>query len=349
MPNFLVISHTHSLLPFAHRLQRQGHTVKTVVVVRQFENAWHGKLSPSPRAENRRDLDEAFLTALLADAKEGDWIVITDNREIEARLRDEGGIAPERIYGTCQFDEPVPTSVVRIGGWFDGEVLRSIFGVVADRGAQQGGMGADVDGALTLVRVDNTDAQAELRELVDSRVQELKSRGFRGLVQFGLEFQTDNGAPQVSGIDAGWPFLVTHGFLSENDDIGGLLGGDTAPRLLPKKFVTVLPVSRPPWPTEKAKFRFSTEPIDGLTPKQQGRVFWHDVQVDQEAGQLKTAGLDGLVCVARGAADTSSLSLARALEIASSLIMPEKQFRLDAGQQVQNLLAQLEHSYELLL
>jgi hypothetical protein len=139
----------------------------------------------------------------------------------------------------------------------------------------------------------------------------------------------------VSGMTAGWPFLHSHAFLSELEDFAGLLSapvleattdGASPPVLLPKKFVTVLPVSRPPWPTRKARFRFDLAPIEGLTPEHMGRVFWHDVQVNPEAGKLTTAGLDGLVGVVRGAADTSQLALVRALEVALRLQLPEKQF-----------------------
>ena len=80
-----------------------------------------------------------------------------------------------------------------------------------------------------------------------------------------------------------------------------------------------------------------------------GRVFWHDVQVDPEAGKLTTAGLDGLVGVVRGAADTSELALVRALEVALRIELPEKQFRSDAGRRVQSVLSELEGRFGVLL
>ena len=367
MSKFLVVSHTHGLLPFGHRLQREGHTVQPIVVIKQFESAWHGKLKPSPR-DSKSLLSEDFIQETFTQARSEGWTVLTDSFQLEKRLREEFKIPPSHLYGRLRFPDE-PSSILRVGGWFDGDRMGHLFGLIVERGAWHGGMGPDIDGSLTLIRIDNLKAKSLMESIIQKEVDELKSLDFRGLVQFGLEFQTETGSPQVSGVGAGWPSLVTHGFLSETDNFEGLLLGgmdlpepsqqslqqsltqqsQNADKFLAKKFVTVLPVSRPPWPTAKARFRFSTDPVEGLTPQQMGRVFWHDVQVDQEAGQLRTAGLDGLIGVVRGAADTSQLSLALALETATRLQIPEKQFRTDAGQQVQNTLAQLEQKFELVL
>jgi len=349
MSKFLVVSHTHGLLPFGHRLQREGHTVQPIVVIKQFESAWHGKLKPSPR-DSKSLLSEDFIRETFTQARSEGWTVLTDSFQLEKRLREEFKIPPSHLYGRLRFPDE-PSSILRVGGWFDGDRMGHLFGLIVERGAWHGGMGPDIDGSLTLIRIDNLKAKSLMESIIQKEVDELKSLDFRGLVQFGLEFQTETGSPQVKGVGAGWPSLVTHGFLSELDTFGQLLHQDhlDVSQLLPKKFVTVLPVSRPPWPTAKARFRFSTDPVEGLTPQQMGRVFWHDVQVDQEAGQLRTAGLDGLIGVVRGAADTSQLSLALALETATRLQIPEKQFRTDAGQQVQNTLAQLEQKFELVL
>jgi hypothetical protein len=200
--------------------------------------------------------------------------------------------------------------------------------------------------------VDNPDTLNLVRELTVEPLAELAGERFQGLVQFDLDFKTEDGSPEVSGMEAGWPFLHTHAFVSELEDFADLLGGATlvpTDQILPRKFVTVLPLSRPPWPTRKAKFRFELAPIGGLTGEQMARVFWHDVQADQEAGTLSTAGLDGLIGVVRGAANTNELALLRALEVALRVQLPEKQFRSDAGRQVQSALAELEGRFDVLI
>jgi hypothetical protein len=362
MPKFLVLSHTHSLLPFAYRLQTQGAEVQPVVTVAAFEAAWHGKMEPSPRDQKGR-LDQDWLNKVAQIAHEDESIVITDDWKLQALFREWDSTRsrahkPLRIYGVHQQQHTVVgglTSGLRLGGWFDGEHLHGHHALVVDRGAWPGGMGPEIDGAMTMVRIDDPNTTNEFNRLATVWVEELKAANFRGLVQFGLNFQTEHGEPEIDGMSAGWPFLHTHAFLSELEDFSGLLTNGPGARaeegtpLLPRKFVVVLPLSRPPWPTRKARFRFDLAPVEGLTPTQTGRVFWHDVQVDQEAGRLSTAGLDGLVGVVRGAADTSELALGRTLEVALRIHLPEKQFRSDCGRRVQLTLSELEGRYGVLL
>jgi hypothetical protein len=348
---FLVISHTHSLLPFAYRLQLAGHDVQTVVVVQAFEAAWKGKMEPSPR-DSKGKLSPDFLKELTRIANTEESIILTDDWKLQQMLG-EGvfGVHTQQHIVTGGLVTPV-----RLGGWFDGERMVAPHLLVVDRGAWTGGMGPAVDSGLTMVRIDVPETQMMVEGLVQTQVDELKSSGFRGLVQLSLNFQTEDGQPEVDGMSAGWPFLHTHAFVSELEDFAGLLAEGTSEdeqspshHLLPSKFVSVLPVSRPPWPTRKARFRFDLAQVKGLTPPQLGRIFWHDVQVDSEAGTISTAGLDGLLGVVRGAADTSELALARALEVAVRLRLPEKQFRPDVGRQVQTVLAELEGRYGVLL
>jgi len=75
-------------------------------------------------------------------------------------------------------------------------------------------------------------------------------------------------------------------------------------------------------------------------------MFWFDVLVDHEARKLRTAGLDGLLAVATGAADSSpALARARALELAVRLEIPEKQWRADTGLTVEAVLSTLEDRF----
>ena len=345
---FVVFSRTHSLLPFAYRLQLEKQDVQPIVSVGAFEKAWAGKMEPSPRDSKGRYLSPDFLDEVIETLKiQNDTPVLIDDWGIEKQLR-EAGITT--LFGVEKFDRE-PRSLIRFGGWFDGEKLHGHHGLLADRGAWPGGLGSDTDGAMVMVRLDNPDAIRLVDSLANETIDILKSAGFKGLVQIGLNFHTANGEPEVDGIVAGWPFLHTHAFLSELPSFSGLLSGakaDTA-TLLPKKFVTVLPVSRPPWPNQKARFLTDQPEVGGLTPQQMGRVFWHDVQVDPEAQKLTLAGLDGLVGVVRGAADTSGLALARALEVAIQMQLPEKQFRSDGGRLVQGTLAELEQRFGLIL
>ena len=350
---FLVISHTHSLLPFAYRLQLQGHEVQPVVVVSAFEAAWRGKMEPSPR-DGKGRLEEKFIKSLVDEVGYGNpTVVVTDDWKLQQMFKD----ATTHLFGVHQQHHTTSdglTGPLRLGGWFDGTNLQALHLLVIDRGAWPQGMGPEIDGSLTMVRIDQPETIQLANQWVETQVEELKSSGFRGLVQFNLNFQTSTGQPEIDGHTAGWPFLHCHAFLSELEDFAGLLSGDESspthpPQLLPRKFVTVLPVSRPPWPTRKARFRFELAPIEGLTPEQMGRAFWHDVQLDPEAGKLTTAGLDGLVGVVRGAADTSELARARALEVALRLQLKEKQFRSDAGTGVQSVLAEFERRFGVLL
>jgi len=351
---FLVLSHTHSLLPFAYRLQLQGHEVQPVVTVSAFEAAWHGKMDPSPRDQKGR-LDSAWLDKLIVDSK--DCTILTDDWKMQEKFR-AAGVPAEHLFGVSQQHHTVAEGLphpLRFGGWFDGTRLQAHHVLIVDRGAWPGGMGPLIDGALTLVRVDKEETRWMLESLAEVQLEELRESGFRGLVQFGMNFQTTTGDPMVDGVVAGWPFLQTHAFLSELEDFSALLSGEAIPestdplQLIPRKFVTVLPVSRPPWPTRKARFRFDLVPVDGLTFEQMARVFWHDVQVDQEAAKITTAGLDGLIGVIRGAADTSELALARALEVALRVRLPEKQFRSDSGRLVQSTLSELEGRFGVLI
>jgi hypothetical protein len=350
---FLVLSHTHSLLPFAYRLQLSGADVQPVVVVQAFEAAWRGKIDKSPRDQKGR-LDQTWVGE---QANKTD-IVLTDDWKLQSFLSHVSTF--KKTYGVHQQHHTTDGGLegpLRLGAWFDGENLHGHHLLVIDRGAWPGGMGPSIDGGLTMVRIDIPETMWMMDQLANQQVDELKTSGFRGLVQFNLNFQTPSGEPEVDGMLAGWPFLHTHAFVSELEDLAGLLekGVDTqssnhpSQTLLPRKFVSVLPVSRPPWPTRKARFRFDLAEVGGLTQEQMARVFWHDVQVDQEGGKLTTAGLDGLVGVVRGAADTNELALVRALEVALRLQLPEKQFRSDAGRRVQSVLAELEGRFGVLL
>jgi len=335
---FLVVSHAHGLLPFAHRLKLENQDVEALVVAPRFEKAWAGKLRKVLR-NSQGDINPETLGPVVQKAEAGELVVLIDSHQTETVFSNA-----KMKYGTLRTDSK-PQSVLRAGVWFDGESPHLHHALVCDIGVWPGGLGPGDLGGLTLIRVDNSDATQYLDSICQVQYQELKARGFKGLAQFGLNFGTQSGEVEVSGMEAGWPFLHTHAFLSELENFGDLMRG-IGQSSLPLKFVTALPLTMPPWPNRKAAPRRPVE-VKGLTPKQLGRVFWHDIQV--EGSVVRTAGLDGLVGVIRTAADTSELSRLKAIEIASRAQIPEKQVRVDVGQRVQSTLAELEHLFGLSL
>lgn len=335
---FLVISRTHSLLPIAHRLKLEGHDVEVLVSVATFEKAWGGKLGKVLR-NSRGQINSSNLEPAITSAEKGEITVLTDDWSLETLF----GNAKQK-FGVYKFEnEKEPDSVLRVGGWFDGEEFDCFHGLICDRGAWTGGQGPNIDSAITLIRNDNGNLAGFIGNLIAPYAERLKSNSFKGLVQFGISLDTIHGKPEISGVIAGFPFLHTHAFLSGLEDFGDILLGRSNP-VIPKKFTTVLTISRPPYPNRKARFRRPV-PIENLTDQQIGRVFWHDVQVDEANHQLSTAGLDGLVGISRGEADTSELSRGLCLEVAQRIQLPEKQFRLDVGNRVQGLLGELEGFY----
>ena len=336
---FLVISRTHSLLPIAHRLKLEGHDVEVLVSVAAFEKAWSGKLGKVLR-NSKGQINQTHLEPAIAAAERGEVTVLIDDWGIETLFGNA-----KRKFGVCRLEgESEPESPLRVGGWFNGETFDCFHGLIVDRGAWTGGQGPNIDSALTMVRNDSAQLATFMGELIKTYEDLLKSNSFKGLAQFGIKLDTVSGAPEIDGVLFGFPFLHTHAFLSGLEDFGDILLGKSNP-VLPKKFTTVLTISRPPYPNRKARFRRPVA-IGNLTDQQIGRVFWHDMQVtDPTKHLLSTAGLDGLVGISRGEADTSELSRGLALEVAQRISLPEKQYRLDVGGRVQGVLAELEGFY----
>ncbi len=146
-------------------------------------------------------------------------------------------------------------------------------------------------------------------------------------------------------IVTGWVPLHSHAFISDQPSVTSVLWG-SAP-VFPKAFTTVIPVSIPPWPFPSPPAVEVGIPIAGphyqdgkLTPEQLGNMFFHDMSIQN--GQPVTAGLDGLVCVVRGSANSPLLARQKAISLAQTVTLPEKQFRPDVGANVEPLLASLE-------
>ena len=185
------------------------------------------------------------------------------------------------------------------------EQFEAPHGLIVDKGIWPGGLGPhefgttgrEALGALTLVRLDTQESLDLFDHLADPRVDALKSEGFLGLVQWGLNLSSADGVPRIEGEIRGWPWLHYHAFLSGIEKFGDVLRG-TFPTL-PSKFVVVAPVTIPPWPAATSGGCRKIQ-VKGLTPIRQGKCFWHDVRIDQEKQEIHTAGLDGMVAIVRG-------------------------------------------------
>lgn len=339
----LVLSNQHHLMPFANRLRIEGHDVEVVVwragKSSRYERAWEGSLPQALRPSQDETTDE-HLEPLIEDARRGKVTVLTDSYNAAHKFS-----RAKRLFASVR-PEQLPESQLRLGAWFNGEKFEALHGIYVDVGTWPGGLGPREPGGLTIIRVDHSDARQLLGGMLEPMTDRLKSMSFRGLVQVGLDLRRADGEPLVLGEQLGWPHLHTHAFIGELDGFGDVLAG--ASPVLPQKFVTVIPVSIPPWPNRSAEGAAQVE-VGGLTEEYQSRVLWHDIQVNAEERKLMTAGLDGLVGVVRGAGYYPELARAQALGLAQAIQLPNKQYRPDAGTAVGGALAGLEAAFGLVL
>ncbi len=309
-----------------------------------FEGAWGGKIRTGSRY-SKGQINPETLEPMVKAAESGEVIVLTNDWRLQSTVFSNS----KSIFGTLRHPELRHcTDNLRLGGWFDGEHISAIHLLVVDPGAWINGHGPQIDGGITLIRNEN-DATAQLvNQLISPHLDFLKSKSFKGLIQFGLEFDTPSNDPEIISFTGGFSLFHSHAFLSELENFGNVLLGLERPTL-PSRFVTVVPLTVPPYPNNRARLSHQQIPITGLTEKQMSRVFWHDFQVDPESRQISTAGLDGLVGVARGAAESLALSRGLALEIPQRVSLPEKQYREDVGLRVDNALAVLERNFGVVL
>jgi len=349
----LVLSHMHSLFPFAHRLRLEGHDVSVVVwkagMSSRYERAWDGSFErifssvKQKKGKPQKEMLDSVVDALIETTLETGATVISSSFQASHRFAKVSNLFP------ALHSETAPQGVVRLGAWFDGEQLLTPHGLYVDEGIWPGGMGHATPGAMTLIRIDTPDGLQLFHSLADPFIDELKSKSFRGLVQFGLDLQKASGIPEIAGITQGWPFLHTHAFMDELQSFGSILQGSTP--VLQKKYTLVTAVSVPPWPSkgqepaEKCCIHSPEENMPKLTEPWQARFFWHDVTIDKEKRQLWTAGLDGLVGVARGSGDTIDGARHRCMELLAAIQLPQKQYRTDAGAGLSAVLGGLEVAF----
>lgn len=321
----LVLSVGHSLLPFAFRLQREGHEVQVACVhcSPRYQRAWAGKFT-SFLPPSKSGVDAAVAEKVVSAAREaGAWVLTNSLKWTEALQ----GAGLEGVFGQPQRDELPPP--IQAGAWFNGQEFSGAHLLVWDLGVWPGGLGPLRPAGVTLVRAPRL--QALLEPLRDS----LRESGYKGLVSVALS--VEDGKLTVREPTLGWHPLHAHAFVSELESLGAVLEGE-APKF-PKRFVCCVPVSVPPWPTPSAQ-ELVEQPIDGLVREQLGQVFFHDMRIVD--GKPTVAGLDGLVCVARGTADHFDLARAKALQLAGAIRLREKQWRPDFGGAVSTVMAALE-------
>jgi len=340
------------LLPLAHRLRREGHEVDALVWRSRYENAWGGNLQKIARHSDGT-LNGDTLRPQVEAAAQGDLCVVTTVK----RLAELFHAAP-KLFALGTTEQQGTPDRLLFAGWFNGEAIEAPHLLVADWGVWPGGLGPEIMGGLTLIRLSEWKDHGEkinlfakshgfphfLSGAIEAAIERMKSTSFRGLFHFDVLEVPATGELRLQNLFVGWPWLHTQCFVAELKSLSEVLGG--APPTLLHKFVSVLPVTVPPWPNEKRSEMDSGAVVEGLTVQQQGACFWFDITVDEKNRQLKTAGLDGLLCVATGASDsTPALARARALELAAKIQVPAKQHRWDAFGLVDSVLSTLEDRY----
>ena len=335
---YLVMTREHGLLPVAQRLITEGHDVEAIVDKERFEGAWGGKLHKVLR-NSKGQFSAANLEPVAKSAAKGETVVLTDMRQAKRAVTIFQG-AP---YFYRTEDSEFHGCGLAIGGWWNGAEAQAMHLLVYDLGTWPAGLGPSLPGGLTLIRIDFTGEQLQLVKS-DLEAKLAEAGEFRGLFNVGLlpDDPDKNGTFKLGGAQLGWPYLQTQAFLSELEKLGDVLVGTHEP-VLPQKFVTVVPVSMPPWPCGGSNAK-SVE-VPRLPPALEGAVFWHDITIDVENRTISTGGLDGFVSVHRGAGAYPETARGKALAGATAIRLPEKQYRPDVGASVSTVLAQLEHLF----
>lgn len=314
----LVISHEHALLPFAYRARKQGCEVEVLIGNPRYRAAWEGRLPKLDLPAAPPDEQYAAVRDLVA---EQGITVLTDSRkwtEALAGLPGVFGVGPHEAH------DPAPVEIA-VGGWWTGEAWTRRHVLIVERGIWPGGLGPALPGAILCAH------PAEWPEAWEAALQRiedpLKSASFLGLAQAVVRL-TPGGGWEHSGFEAGWPLFHAHAALADPEaSVPALLRGEPE---APPPFAALLPVSVPPWP-HRAHAKEAPRPID--LPHDLTRwVFFHDLAIVGRS--LRTAGLGGLIGVARGVGRTPAGALLGAHNVAQRIGVAEKQYRTDGGQQI---------------
>ena len=332
----LVATHRHSLLPFAWRLKREGYDVETLVWKDRYEKAWDGMFA---KALKGKEKSRENLETLGDMARSGEFLVMVDSERGEKVFDGAPG-----LFGAMPRREGA-ASPLAVGGWFDGEevIPHLTHLLVKDVGLLTGGLGLPMMGGATLVKLDvaSSEVQLALQGLAASQADEMKSAGFKGLFSVDMAVNPD-GAILAGTLVGGWQPVHTHAFVSDLSSLGNLLEGKAFEVTLESNYVTVVPVTVPPFPIT-CEVKSVEEQVGGLEHGDLGQIFFHDFKTKGDA-QVYVGGLDGLLAVVRGSGHCHLQAQADAYRVANKITVTGKQMRLDVGNAVPSVLAALEAS-----
>lgn len=324
----LVITHKHHLLPFAWRLHNHHHVpVEVIVKNKRFEKAWGGRL---PKLELPQVGEKELYAAVREIVVEQGMVVVTDSDRWSQEL---GGIP--NLFPTLPFGKE-PISPLYVGGWFDGERFISRHLYIEEWGLWPGGMGPSMPAVGTCI-FNERNWPVGLEVALNYKKDELKGLSFRGLVLVALGIGGATGSIEPLRMKAGWHLPHAHTFLSDLEDMPGLLMGlEQFPH---KSIVMSALVTVPPYPFSSGR---AEEPRGILIESKEltKRMFFHDLQLNGE--EITTAGLDGLVAIVRGSGRSFQVARGELLRVANAIQVREKQFRTDAGLQTEQVYSYLQ-------
>ena len=304
--SFLVVTHKHGLIPFAKRISAD---TDILVWRRNYRKVWDGEFVPIQGAEPST-LELEKIVDLIEEQKP---VVLSDVRDYEAD------------YPTL---EPEGDSVLRMGCWFDmdGEIHEPHM-LVYDMGFKEGDRGRRIANGCTMIRL-----EGDARHMAKSEIEEqhVDGRFIPGFYEVSVEPDEDMEL-QFTGANRGWNPLQSHAFISHLENFEGLLLGEEPKFSASSKYVCVAPITIPPWPEHG---RPAAQVDIEATPEARGQVFWHDVAVGAGERNPMSAGTDGLLGVARGAADDIHTAHGNLIRVLNEVHVPENQARTDVGAKV---------------
>jgi hypothetical protein len=199
-----------------------------------------------------------------------------------------------------------------------------------------GGIGAEVMAGGTVLRGPQYPG-----DILHQLNEPLTQAGFRGLVGVGLRYNQTSAQLEPTGyFHAGWDdWLHWELALCEVPSWASLMDGspNAESDFLPE-FTTGIVVSQPPWPSVGQPVPPSVELA--IQPQFTKNIFFHDIMVS--GGKVFTAGVDGLIGVARGTGRSLGKARGVALAVAGAMAFPERQARVDVGASVETVLVALE-------
>ena len=337
---FLVASKTHSLLPFAFKLQKEGADTKVFVSKSRFSKTWSGLLAKDfewSEGQRARDRKPVLPQDLVDEVMAGERVLVTDDPHLASTMAE----APKKFItlgGRWKLQD-VPHLFV--GAWVTPSGLSMPHWIVPEWGAQTGGMGALVLGGVTMI---SQQVFMGPIELLEKQLQEMQDEGFQGLAWTGIRYNDLLKHWESVGTMAAWIFPGIHALVANlSTSLSYLLCGGAesdSPPILSKPFTMALPVSVPPYPTS-CNVNAPKVEIYNLSRELMKSVFFHDISLEDK--KIWVQGTDGLVGVVTGSGNSYDMAQSRVLSVAASLQLPQKQYRTDIGAGLGSVLVGLEH------